>query len=167
MPLIRLFLDISFFNKGPQDGPASTLLLWLAMAGNLVVGLLLALFDMDLAMALLQSAVGVLLLAGFLWAALSLTGKLSRLLKTTTAAFGCDTLISALAIPLLAFAVFSPEAKGIVGLLLMLLMCWQIAVMGHILHHALSVPLLAGLGLALAYSAMSYRIMMTVFPPIE
>lgn len=167
MPLIRLFLDISLFNKGPQDSPASPFLLGLAVAANLAVGLLLSLFDVEWDMALLQSATGVLLLAGFLWGLLVLTGKRPRFLQAAIAAYGCDTLVSALAIPLLTLALFLPEVKGVVGILLVLLMFWQMAVIGHILHHALAVPFLAGLGLALAYTAMSYRIMMTVFPPIE
>jgi hypothetical protein len=166
MPLIRLFLDISLFRKGPQDCPASTLLLWLAMGVNLAVGIVLSLFDMDWVEALVQSLTGFLLLAGFLGAALYLTGKMLRFLQTATAAFGCDSLISATALPLLALAPWLPEAAGVVGILLMLLMLWQIAVIGHILHHALSIPFPAGLGLAFVYTALSYRIMMGLFPPL-
>jgi hypothetical protein len=167
MPLIRLFLDISLFTKGPQDSPASTFLLWLVALGNLVVGIVLSVFDVDWTEALIQSAAGLLLLAGFLGGALYLTGKMPRFLQTATAAFGCDSLISAMAIPLLAWAQLMPEAATVVGILLMLLMLWQIAVIGHILRHALSIPFLAGLGLTLAYTAMSYRIMMALFPPID
>ena len=161
MPLIRLFFDIALFRLGPQDCPASTFLLWLALAANLAVGVLLALLDPDWLDALARSVIGALMLAAFLGAALYLSGKMSRFLQTATAAFGCDTLVSVLAIPFLVGAQWSPEAAGI---LLLLLMAWQIAVIGHILRHALSIALPTAVGLALAYTAVSYRIIMELFP---
>jgi hypothetical protein len=167
MPLIRLFLDICLLNKGPQDSPASSLLLGLTVAANLAVGIALSLIEAAKAEALIQAAVGALLLGGFLWIALSFTGKRSRFLQTATAAFGADTLISIAALPLLVWGRWATDAQGLVAILLLLLMLWQMAVIGHILHHALSVSFPAGLGLALAYTATSYGIMMTFSPPLE
>jgi len=166
MPLIRLFLDIGLLRKGPQDGPASILLLAFTVSANLAVGTGLAFLEADGAEALAQSLVGVLLLAGFLWVTLNFTGKAPRLLKTATAAFGCDTLISLVAIPILLWARLTPGAPGMAGMLLLVLMLWQMTVIGHILRHALSVSFLAGLGLALGYTVVSYRIMTTLFPPV-
>lgn len=166
MPLIRLFLDISLFNKGPQDTPASTFLLALTVAANLIVGIGLSVLEADWADALVQSLAGSFLLAGFLWIALSVTRKLSRFLQTATAAFGCDTLIGAVAAPLLSGSQLTPEGKGVAGILLSLLLLWQITVIGHIVRHALSVPFMAGLGLAFVYTVVSYMTMMALFPII-
>ncbi|MGZ8217067.1 hypothetical protein [Methylomagnum sp.] len=167
MPLIRLFLDICLFNKGPQDTPDSTLLLWLAVAANMVMGLVLSLPELGWGEALLQSAIAALLLAGFLWTVLTLSRNGPRFLQTAIAAFGCDTFVSATAAPLLIWSQIDPDMKGVIGLLLMALMLWQIAVIGHILRHALSVPFIAGIGLALAYTAMGYGLMMTLFPVVD
>lgn len=164
MALIRLFLDISLFKKGPQDVPASTALLLLTVLGNLAIGIGLAAMDGDLGEAAAQALVGSALLAGFLSAALYLASKTMRCVKTCTAAFGCDTLISVLAIPLLLWGQSTPEAMAPVAPLLMVLMLWQMAVIGHILRHALSIPFVAGLGLALAYTVISYGIIIGLFP---
>lgn len=164
MAVIRLFLDIALFNKGPQDSPDSILLLLLAVLGNLALGIGLTAIDGDWAAAVAQPVVGIALLAGFLWVALYLNAKISRFVKTSTAAFGCDTLISALALPLLLWAQSAPEALGLVSRLLLALMLWQMAVIGHILRHALAIPFIAGLGLAVAYTVVSYGIIIALFP---
>lgn len=164
MPLIRLFYDICLLRKGPQDVPASMLLLGLVVAANLGLGLVLSWPDLGWVESLLQSTTGALVLGGFLWAALMLSGKAPRFLQTAIAAFGCDTFVSAIAFPLLAWSQIDPDMKGAVGLPLMVLMLWQISVIGHILRHALSVPLVAGLGLALAYTVVSYSLIMALFP---
>jgi hypothetical protein len=167
MPLIRLFFDICLFNKGPQDCPASMLLLGLAVAANLAVGTGLSLVETGWIEALTQSVMGILMLAGFFGGALYFTRKLPRFLQTATAAFGCDTLISSLAVPLLIWGQLTPDVKGVAGVLLLLMMFWQITVIGHILRHALSIPFIAGLGLALAYTAASIGIMMALYPPVD
>lgn len=167
MPLIRLFLDIALFKKGPQAAPGSVFLLGLALAANLGASLALALLEADWLESLLQSLTGGALLAGFLWGALSLTRKQSRWLQTATAAFGCDTLVSALAFPLLLGSQFTPDAAEALGLLLQILLLWQIAVIGHILRHALNVPFLAGFGLAFAYTVASIGIIMVLFPAVS
>lgn len=165
--MIRLFHDICLLRKGPQDVPASGLLLGLVVAANLLMGLALSWPDLGWVEALLQSATGALVLGGFLWAALMPSGKTPRFLQTAIAAFGCDTFVSAIAFPLLAWSQIDPDMKGAIGLPLMVLMAWQISVIGHILRHALSVPLIAGLGLALAYTAMSYSLITTLFPVVD
>jgi hypothetical protein len=164
MPLIQLFLDIALFNKGPQDVPVSTLLLGLAMSANLAVGIGLASLETDLPEALGQSLVGVSMLAGFLWAALLLVRKQSRLVQTATAAFGCDALIGALAVPLLAWSRLGGGSYVVVGVLILLLLFWQVCVIGHILRHALSAPFATGFGLAFTYAVASVKMMAVLFP---
>lgn len=166
MPLIRLFLDIALFNKGPQDTPASQLLFTMTLVANLGVALALALLEPDWLQTLLQSTTGTALLIGFIWAALFLTHKPSRWLQATSAALGCDALISALAFPLILGSQITPEAREILGLLLQFLMIWQIAVIGHILRHALAVHFLAGFGLAFGYTVLSISIIMALFPAL-
>ena len=164
MPLIRLFLDIALFGKGPQDLPESRLLLFLVVLANLAVGIALSAMQSGWVEGALQSAVGVALLAAFLGTALYLSSKLPRFLQSATAALGCDTLIGAIAVPLLVWIRLVPEGAGVASLPLMFLMLWQVAMIGHILRHALSITFIAGFGLALAYTIVSYRIIMVLFP---
>jgi hypothetical protein len=164
MPLIRLFLDIALFNKGPRDVPASKALLAFVIAANLGVGLALSLLETAWLDSFIQSVVGILMLAGFLWIALYFSGKLSRLLQTATAAFGCDTLISAIAVPFLLWSRLAGDSGGVVEVLITLLVLWQVAVVGHILRHALSASFMAGFGLAFMYTVASFKLIMALFP---
>ncbi|SMF96003.1 hypothetical protein SAMN02949497_3382 [Methylomagnum ishizawai] len=163
MPLIRLFLDVALFNKGPRDVPASIFLLGLVAATNLAVALALALLDVDWLEGIAQSLVGIGLLAGFLWIVLVLAHQTPRYLQTFTAALGCDTLISALALPLLVWSRWSGESRELVLTVVTLLLLWQIAIIGHVLRQALSSSYALGLGLALAYMAGSVELMDLLF----
>lgn len=164
MPLIRLFLDIALFSKGPQDVPASKALLTVIIAANLTVGLALSLLETTWLDSLVQSVVGILMLGSFLWLALYFSGKLSRLLQTATAAFGCDTLISAIAVPFLLWSRLAGDEAGVAEVLIMLLVLWQVSVVGHILRHALSASFMAGFGLAFVYTVASFGLMIALFP---
>jgi hypothetical protein len=162
MPLIRLFLDICLFKKGPQDTPASPVLMGLAVLAYLGVGMVLLGLETAWGEALLQVIVEALMLFGFIAGALILAGKRPRLVQTATALYASDALISSLAVPLLAWLLVTPDVKS-VYLLLLLLMLWHLAVLGHILRHALSVPMSLGIGLAFVYMVSSYQIMMALF----
>ena len=166
MPLLKLFLDICLFRRGPQDLPASSFLLGLTVGGNVLVSWLLAGLDGELLPALLQSLLAPAWLALFLWLLLMITQRPGRFIQTLTAAMGSDALITTVAIPLVLVSVAIPETRAVAGLLLFALMLWQMAVIGHIVRHALEIPYLTALGLALAYTALSYRIMMALFPPL-
>ena len=165
MPLIQLFLDICLFRKGPKDVPFSGMLLSVAIALNLAVSILLGLFDLDGVAAVMQSVLAVLLLTSFLWATLKISHKSSRFIQTAAAAIGCDGLISLAGLLTLSAVHFFPDFAGAVGIPLLLLMLWQMAVIGHIVSQALSIGFWGGMGLALAYTALSFRIMMGMFPP--
>lgn len=163
MALIQLFIEICLFRKGPQDTPASPLLLWLSLAAYLLVGIVLLGLEAEWPLAVVESAVELLILLGFLWLVLMLNGKPQRWQKAATAMLGSDVVISALAIPLVAWMIFVPDAPGI-HLILFAMMLWHVAVVAHILRHALSKPWPQGLLLAVTYVAGSYSLMMWLFP---
>lgn len=162
MPLIKLFLDICFFKKGPQDTPASNMLLVLAVFAYLIVGVVLLGLEGNRGEALVEAIVEGLMLFGFVYMALYLGKKLPRLQQTATALYACDALVSAAAVPLLAWLLVTPEAKP-VYILLALVTLWHLAVVGHILRHALAIPFFFGVGLAFGYVVISYQVMMVLF----
>ena len=164
MPLIKLFVDICLFKKGPQDVPVSPLLLILSLLAYLLVGVFLLGLETSWSEGVLQALVEAVMLFGFLWITLKTAGLMSRLLQTATAMLATDALISSLAVPLLTWMVTSPEAKG-VYLFLLLLMLWHMAVVAHILRHALSRTWAIGVGLAIVYVVASYQVMLLLFAP--
>ena len=166
MPLIKLFLDICLFRQGPQDVPRSRFLLGIVAAANLLFSIVLGLFEVDFPQALIQGLAALALLLTFILVTLTVAGQRDRIEQTLTAAVGGDTLITALGLPLVIARVALPGLQNTASLLLLGLMLWEIAVFGHIIRHALNLPYLAGLGVALAYTAISLRVMMTLFPPL-
>lgn len=162
MPLIKLFLAICLFRKGPQDIPLSAVLLKLSLTIYAVVGLILTGLETGLPEAALQVLLEMGMMLGFVWISLKAAGKLPRLTQTMTAMLGTDALISSLAIPLLALLKGEPPIP-IAHLLLLSLTFWHIAVISHILRHALSQSLGLGIGLAIVYLVASYQIMMLLF----
>ena len=166
MPLIKLFLDICFFHQGPQDVPRSRFLLGMAVGANLLFSIMLGSFEVDFPQAVTQGLAALALLLTFILLTLAVTGKRDRGEQTLTAAVGCDAIITALGLPLVMASVALPGMQETASLLLLGLMLWEIAVFGHILRHALDLPFLPGLGVALAYTAISLRVMMALFPPL-
>lgn len=166
MPLIQRFLAICLFRSGPQDLPSSPFLLGMVVLVNVLASAFLAGLETDLLQALLQSLLAPAFLAVFLFGLLKFSNRPSRFPQTVTAGIGADAVITVLAIPLVLLSLAIPDARAYVGLLLFALMLWEVAVIGHIVRHAMDIPFMAGLGLALAYTAVSYRIMMALFPPL-
>ena len=166
MPLLKVFIEICMFRKGPQDLPASRFLLGLTLFMNVLASVFLASLEVDLTRALLQSLVAPAILALFVYGLLTLFTRGNRFMQTLTAAMACDALITGLAIPLVFVSLAFPGMRTQAGLLLFGLMLWGIAVIGHIVRQALETPYLTGLILALTYTALSYRIMMALFPPM-
>lgn len=162
MPLIRLFFDICLFRKGPQDAPASTILLKICLGAYVMVGMVLMILEARWQEAMLQVILEGAMLLGFIWISLKAAGKMNRFLQTTIAMTGADALISCFAIPLVVVVTANPQAY-LVHLLLLMLILWHIAVVAHILRHALSQSLGIALGLAIVYVIFSYQVMVLLF----
>jgi hypothetical protein len=164
MPLIKLFWDICWFQKGPQDTPASSFLLMLAMLAYLLVGAALTGLEAQWPEGLLQVLLEASMLLGFVWISVVAAGKTNRWLQTSVAMLGTDALISAIAIPLEGILLFNPQAD-LVYLLMLLLILWHIGVVAHILRHALSQTITLGLALAIVYVFFSLQVLILLFGP--
>ena len=98
--LVRAFADIAIRRSGPQDLPASGLLLGATIVAYLLTQLPLALMLPGTAARALQMLVADTVLIGsslalLLW----LTGRMPRYRQTATAVFGTSALLSLLTIP--------------------------------------------------------------------
>ena len=163
MPILKLILDICLFRKGPEDVPASLILLVLALLGYVLVGLLLLAFQAGLGMALVQivteGALSLVFLRLLLWTA----NKPHRFVQAAIALTGSDALISLLALPLL-------SAQGIEGFAAVLyfpllgMMIWHVAVFGMLFGRSISKPFPVGIAVALLYTLLSVQIMAKLFP---
>ncbi len=161
--ILKTFLDICLFRRGPQDLPPSTFFLGSVLLANAAVGLIILSMEASLLAAVPQFLISITLLAGFSWIVLAFGGKTIRFRQTLTALLGADTLISLLALPFLIWISLS-QRFGPVYYILIASMMWSVAVVGHIIRHALSSSYLYGLGLAILYFLASFQATAFLFP---
>jgi hypothetical protein len=142
LALFDLFWDICLLRKGPEDVPASLALLKLSLLVYGITGLLIMLVSMELAPALLQTALDMALLGGLTYGVLSRRGYRTRFVQTLTALAGVGALLASITLPVVFWmdkeTVDGSEA-GLPLLVFLLLLGWSIAVVSHILQHALSI----------------------------
>lgn len=151
------------FKRGPQDIPASLFFLGIVLIMNAVVGLAILSMEAPFLAALPQFLASIAFLAGFSWIVLGLSGKTMRFQQTLTALLGTDTLISLMALPFL-IAISWDHEFGLAYYILLGSMLWSVAVVGHIIRHALSSSYLYGLGLSILYFVGSFQAMAYLFP---
>lgn len=163
--LLNYFVDLCLLRAAPQDLPASSVLLRLALLANVLVGTLVVVGSrMGPLLALGESLFEVLLLLLVLHAALRWQARLARFPQTVTAILGSGALISLLVLPLLGFGAEQGELAELGGLLLLVLVVWSAVVLGHILRHAFDLPFSQAVTIGILYTLMSYILVGAVFP---
>jgi hypothetical protein len=152
---LKVFLDIVLWRRGPQDLPASQLLLALTAAGYVAVSAVqLAMLGERGPAWLVFIVLDPLLLTGGTWLLLKLFAHPERFLQTATAVLGTGALLGVLLfLPLqgiLSVLDVGPEspAAGIFALLLVVVFA---LVTGRILQLATDSNLFTGIALALTY----------------
>jgi hypothetical protein len=168
--LVRLFVQIALLRRGPQDLPASLLLLALTVLGYLCVNFLLSSVlppDPHWRGPLLVDTVFMLL-----WyvGLLGLLGRPERILQTTTAVFGFQAVLS----PLLIASEWLMRRVGddttwqvpvtCVGLLLL---AWLIAANSHILKAALEWSGSASVALVILQMVVGWLVVSAMFSPVK
>ena len=157
--LFELFLAICLLRKGPQDVPASPVLLRLTLLSYGLSGVLiqLQLLDVDLASSLVLTVLNIVLLTGFAYSVLVWRHYPQRFMQTLTALLGTGTLLRLLALLLLLMdqETTPADTSGWFRLLWQGPFVWSIFVMAHILRHAGSTSLAMGVVYTLIYLFLS------------
>lgn len=168
--LIQLFFDICLFRKGPQDVPASRLLLRIAVGLYVISGavVLLILEGGGVVRNVSRSLLDLALLAGVAWAALQWYRYPARLGQTLTALTGCGVVFTVIDLPLarwlhLSAMNGSPDA-AMPAMLWLLILIWNLLVIAHILRHAVQRPFALGMALAVVYLAANWVFLSWLFP---
>jgi formate-dependent nitrite reductase membrane component NrfD len=147
---MRTWLDLCRLRAAPQQLPASTALLALALVNYCLVGIAVALPGSGWSMALLLTLLDLAVMAGLTTLVLWVTGKPARLNQTLSALAGTGALLGLLALPLVLTA---PEpVPAWAGLSWLVLLFWSLAVRGHILRHALEITFGMGLLVSAGYA---------------
>jgi hypothetical protein len=154
--LSQLFAILSL-RAGPQVLPASPVLLIAIVLIDLLLSVAILSTGVRTGQALLMVAASIGLGLVFSFVALYLRSLTNRFLQTATALFGADILITLVAMPLSLLVVrqLGPDSEGILSpnlaFGLLVVSAWMLAVVGGIFRHALNLPWLAALPVALAY----------------
>ncbi|MCP5151030.1 MAG: hypothetical protein H6983_06760 [Ectothiorhodospiraceae bacterium] len=166
-PLVEPFLRISLLRMRPQDLPASGLLLAIALLAHTVTGIAVSMMSLPLgqsiAAALTDTALLVVLTATLLLA----HGHRARMAQTLTALAGAGAVVGLVALPVTAWLHATTPVGGPPGaaaVALLALIGWSIAVVGHVLRHALSAPLFVGLAVAVIFYWISLSVLNHLFP---
>jgi hypothetical protein len=166
--LIRLFTQIALLRRGPQDVPASPLLLALTVAGyflvNFAVSVVLPPFPGPWVAHLCVDVVFMLA-----WYALlmNLVRRPERFLQTTTAVYGFQTVLS----PLLVAAVwltrrFAQDSiwQFPATLMSLALLIWIIAANSHIVKAALEWSMPPSVALVILQTLAGNLLVLALFP---
>ncbi|HET9693691.1 MAG TPA: hypothetical protein VFP48_04860 [Steroidobacteraceae bacterium] len=155
LQFLKVFVDIVLWRRGPQDLPASSLLLGLAAAAYVAVSVVqLALLEEPAAAWLVFVVLDPLLLTAGTWLLLRLFNRRERFLQTATAVLGTGALLGvALFLPMQwLLAALEVEAESTAaGLAALALVVVFALVTGRILKLATDSNLFTGIALSLTY----------------
>jgi hypothetical protein len=164
---VRLFIQIALLRRGPQDLPASLLLLVLTLAGYLGVNALVSALLPPVSVWPLQLLVDTLFTLAWYVALLQLAGRPERILQTSTAVFGFQAVLSP---PLIAsewlMRRFGEQTSwqlpiAVAGLLLVV---WLVAANGHVVKAALEWSGTASIMIVIAQIFSSQLLLFALFP---
>lgn len=166
--LLRLFVDICLLRRGPQDVPASTWLLRAALVFNAALSTLLLIVDgTPPVQSVLTVLAALALLFGLAWGALTWRKHATRFTQTMTALLGADSVISILALPVVYWLTMGIAGNGVdpmAALLRVVLLFWSLAVMAHVMRHALQGAFALGMLFAVGYLAAQLMLLQLLFP---
>jgi hypothetical protein len=150
--LLKFFIELCLLRAAPQDLPAAAVLMALCAGGYLTVGVLVSMTSFDPAGAVMSNLLDLFALAMLVRIGLAVRGKPQRFVQTYTALTGSGVILGLLGWPL-AYGLFGSETapKPLLALLFLGLILWNLAVIGHILRHALSVAFAWGVLIAVGY----------------
>ncbi|HEY6985827.1 MAG TPA: hypothetical protein VH375_07080 [Rhodanobacteraceae bacterium] len=155
-----LVRDICQLRRGPEDMPHSPALLGILIAASVTLDCLVDAFLDRVSNVLGRSLVSAGLLLALCWIALYLRHLRNRYVQTATALFACGIVFTLLILPLAWLGGLSgrgaielaPGLELLLGLAMLAVVIWNLAVNAHILRHALDAPFAFAFLLALIWA---------------
>jgi hypothetical protein len=164
---VRLFVQIALLRRGPQDLPASVLLLTLTVIGYACVNAALSSVLPPVADWPEQLALDVLFMLAWYFVVLRLCGRRERFLQTATAVFGFQTVLTP---PLVAVewlvGRYAHDSAwqlplGVAGLAVVI---WLIAANSHVVKAALEWSSGASVALVILQIVAGQLLQLALFP---
>ncbi len=169
--LLRLYGQIALLRRGPQDLPASPLLLALTVLGYFAVNALVcALLQPIQGQWLLYLAIDIVLLLAWYAVLLRTTKRSERFLQTATAIFGYQALLSPMILALVSVVQrFNQQTEAswllLATIVAMALLIWFIVAAANIVKAALDWTLSTSVVIVVAQICFSELLMYALFTP--
>lgn len=157
MRQLMTFINLCLLRANPQDLPAAPALTVMALLAYTLVSVGLSFTDLGLGRAVLWAVLDTGVLAILTHSALLLRRFPERFYQTLTALMGSGALLGLLAWPIIAL-------QNVTAQIIMLV--WSLAVVAHILRHALSVPLALGILASLGYFMVELLLSLAFMAPV-
>jgi len=165
--IIQLFTQIALLRRGPQDLPASLLLLVISITGYFGVSFLVSYLMPPIKGWLAHLVVDVVFTLAWYVVLLRLAGRSERTLQTTTAVFGFQAVLSPLLIIsewlMLRFAQDATWQLP-VAIMWLMLVIWVIAANSHVVKAALEWSSAASVVLVIAQILAGQFLLVALFP---
>jgi len=158
--LLKIFVDICLFRAKPEQLPYSYFLMMLCIIAYMVSGMAVSLINQSVSKAVLIVVVDTVMMLSFIYVGLWIRSFLNRARKTITAIAGTGTLFTIIGLPLMMALNNQPkDQSSIFSVLILIVVIWNVAVVGHILRSALSMPSWVGVTIALMYFYVSINVL--------
>ena len=168
--IFQVFFSICLLRYKPQDLPQSYELLILCLVVYTAINFVLALSAATVPMAMSVSVLETFLVCVITLVILKFGRRIERWVKTLTAISGTGSVIGIIAIPLF-FLIFVTGIEGllqaVVLMFYMMLVVWNVVIMGHILRHSLDTTLGIGIIFAIIYIILTSLVMNYLVPVLE
>ena len=165
--LLKLFFNICRFRAAPQDIPASIFLKIVTVITYGLTSMAISLLEMPVGNALLSALVDTLMLIGLAQASLWIRNYPERKTQTICALAGTGTLLQLMAWPILIWLSQNDATLSTIASpprwILLFLVIWNLAIIAHILRHALSLTFPIAAGISLLYVYLSIRVASILF----
>lgn len=175
MPL-KILIGMCLLRASPQDLPASRAGMLGALVAYAAAGVLGVLDVLTFENAILAAAVDTLLLAAVTHLVLQWRRLENRVTQTLTALAGCGALLSLLAWGAAGLVREAFQPEGVLGSVTApslahswvwaAFLVWYTLVFGHVLRHALSITLAAGVAASLLYLIVSMSVTSLFMNPV-
>jgi hypothetical protein len=168
--LARLYTDIAFFRRGPEDVPFAPRVLGITVVAYMLLSLLLSsvmpvVAESRVALVLVDSALAL----AWYWVVLRVAGRTERFLQTAAAIFGFQTVLQPAFVSvtwLFLRYMKDPVWQAPVSLLLLVLAIWMLAINTRILRSATGWGQFVCVAVVLLQSLLGRLVETSLFPEV-